>query len=583
MKKQINSQTIIITLDLLKNVETLIKRLESSLNLQKQFLSEIDNKLTSFLNNKSKNKNDILLIDQLLKILPKIINQLGIPFVYYFFKQEKLLEKFVNLYYDKYEKEIGDIYETCLNISSFSLYYDYFNKLKHYLIDIGIIQNKEQYANKNIPMNPEEMLFENISSILNELTQLKNIGIDKENIHKLENDYKDILKEIKNLPTKMVITRAQIEFYQELIKPFGDYLKSMNKNINKDIIVREDEKFIDTQLNKNNNLNKEVMSVVNIPLDKRTFFYQNEKIKETRNKFIEFKNYRIPLSQEKGEEIKKELCSFLNSQGGRLYIGIDEQNIVKGIELNYKKRDNLRNSLINLTFDFYPKCRLDKIFVYFIPIKDPYSNNFVKKKYVIKIRVYPGDPEVLYSMSNKGGYHSTIRRNGQCVELNSTEIYNEIIERDELKNIQNNNNHVIKENDIKDPEPEINQQDLENDDDDYEDIPAFGINNLNNIKQIIKEKGQKKNYGKPKKIIKNMVREGTITIKVTNIDENIPVNEINRFFNGCKCATQKFFKSGYGYLNFSSLNDANNCIVNYDGIKLGNKKIKLNIVNNEKI
>ena len=86
MKKQINSQTIIITLDLLKNVETLIKRLESSLNLQKQFLSEIDNKLTSFLNNKSKNKNDILLIDQLLKILPKIINQLGIPSVYNFYK-----------------------------------------------------------------------------------------------------------------------------------------------------------------------------------------------------------------------------------------------------------------------------------------------------------------------------------------------------------------------------------------------------------------------------------------------------------------------------------------------------------------
>ena len=85
------------------------------------------------------------------------------------------------------------------------------------------------------------------------------------------------------------------------------------------------------------------------------------------------------------------------------------------------------------------------------------------------------------------------------MELNSTEIYNEIIERDELKNIQNNNNHVIKENDIKDPEPEINQQDLENDDDDYEDIPAFGINNLNNIKQIIKEKDKKKIMGNQKK------------------------------------------------------------------------------------
>ena len=78
-----------------------------------------------------------------------------------------------------------------------------------------------------------------------------------------------------------------------------------------------------------------------------------------------------------------------------------------------------------------------------------------------------------------------------------------------------------------------------------------------------------------------MVREGTIVIKVSNIDENLAVNDINRFFNGCKCATQKFFKTGYGYLNFSSVNDANNCLLKYDGLKLGNKKIKLNVMNNE--
>ena len=576
------NQIITITLDLLKNTDILIKRLESSLILQKKFLEEIDNKLSSFLNNKNKNKNEIALIEQLLSVLPTIMSHLGIPFVYYFFKQEKFLEKFVNLFYDKYEKEVGAIYETCLNIFSFSLYYDYFNKLKHYLIEIGLIQNKEQYTNKNCSMNPEQILFENISAILNELTQLKNIGIDKENINKLESDYNEILKEIKILPTKMDIPCPHIDFYQELIKPLGDYLKSMNKNINKNknvnvnanVNVKKEEKFIDTQIKKNNNL-----PLINKPLDQRTFFYLDEKIKEISNQVIEFKNYRLPLSQEKGEELKKELCSFLNSQGGRLYIGINEQNIVKGIDLNYKKRDNLRNSLINLTYDFYPKCRLDKIFVYFIPIKDPNTKKFINKKYVIKIRVYPGDPEVLYSMSNKGGYHSTIRRNGKCIELNSTEIYNEIIDRDEYKKIPiNYKNQILKENEIKDPEPEINQEDLENeDDDDYNDITPFGDNNINNL---IKEK-IKKNYGKPKKFIKNMVREGTIVIKVTNIDENLAINDINRFFNGCKCATQKFFNSGYGYLNFSSANDANNCLLKYDGLKLGNKKIKLNVINNE--
>ena len=36
----------------------------------------------------------------------------------------------------------------------------------------------------------------------------------------------------------------------------------------------------------------------------------------------------------------------------------------------------------------------------------------------------------------------------------------------------------------------------------------------------------------------------------------------------------------YGYLNFSNLNDANNCIDRFNGIKLGNKNIKLSIVIN---
>ena len=88
---------------------------------------------------------------------------------------------------------------------------------------------------------------------------------------------------------------------------------------------------------------------------------------------------------------------------------------------------------------------------------------------------------------------------------------------------------------------------------------------------------------KKRKEKKNLIiKEGTITIKVTNIDENLPLNEVNKAFNGCKCSSQKFFKTGYGYVNFSNLNDANNCLVNYEGKKLGNKKLKLIIGKMEK-
>ena len=56
------------------------------------------------------------------------------------------------------------------------------------------------------------------------------------------------------------------------------------------------------------------------------------------------------------------------------------------------------------------------------------------------------------------GYQSTIRKEGKCIELNSNEIYEEIIRRDEDKF----NNQEEKDINIKDPEPEVNQQDLEN-------------------------------------------------------------------------------------------------------------------------
>ena len=584
-----NNSGEIITLEALKNFDVLIRKLKMSLNTQKQFLIELNNKLSSFLKN-NKNNEESLLIEELIIKLPEIISILGIPFAYHFLNQDNVLIKFLSLYYQQYEEKVSKIFKTCLNIFSFSLYYDYINSLKFELIEIGIIQKIEEYSNKNCNMNPEQVIFENISSMLNKLKQLKDIGIDKDNISKFENDYNDIIKEINNLHTKMKISLAQIEFYEELIKPFGDYLKSMHKNKNN---IKEEEKNTELKLStndENKNIIKEKDPILDIPLEKRTFFYKDEKIKESRNQMIEFKQFSFPLNQDNRDEIKRHLCSFLNAEGGRLYIGINEKNIVEGIVLDYKRRDIIRNNLINLTFDFYPKCRVDKIFVYFIPIKELKTKIFLPKKYIIKIRIYPGSPEVLYSMTNKGGYYSTIRRNGECIDLDSIEIYNEIIRRDEYRNILNNNDnsYILKENEIKDPEPEINLLDLENDE--KNETPkakpssiSSNNNNLNNTKKIIIERSinaHKAIKGNAKKNL--IIKEGTITIKVTNIDENLPLNEVNKAFNGCKCSSQKFFKTGYGYVNFSNLNDANNCLVNYEGKKLGNKKLKLIIGKMEK-
>ena len=566
-QKEINSS--FIPRNELKNIPLLIQKLKSSLKFQKEFIKEFQQDLQVFINNEVDNNINInSSINEYMDSIPFILTELGIPFAHNFLKNSTIYYNLMGLYFDKkekndekYVKKITLIFEAFIDVFKFILSNEELNDIRDYLYEMKIIENKNEII-MNEPKD-EEKIYENFYIILNGLKALMEIGKEKEKIDELNKKYSDLKKDINmlNIKTPGQINQADIEFFNELIQEIDDYFKKIN-SLNSNIIINE--------IPENKKFEEEIL---NIPLDQRTFFYLNEKIKEKKNELIEFKNYSLPLTnKEDGEDIKRQICGFLNSRGGRLYIGINGQNLVKGVVLNSKSRDNTRNNLFNLTYDFYPNCRTDKILIYFIPVKNPKNKEYISKRYIVKIRVYPGDPEFLYSMTSVG-YHSIIRRNEICYELNSSEICQEIIERNELKKIKNEDNNYIKELNIKDPEPEINDNEEEID------LPFFGVDDNKNlsesIKKIIKEKGKRFPRKKNKK---NMVREGNITVKVNNIDENLPINEVNKFFNECKRSSQKMLK-GYGFLNFSNIHDANECIAQYNGKKLGNKKIKLSIVN----
>ena len=141
------------------------------------------------------------------------------------------------------------------------------------------------------------------------------------------------------------------------------------------------------------------------------------------------------LGQEK--EIKIQYI-FLNSNGGRIYIGINDQKLGKGVVLIYKNCDIFRNTLVGFMNDFYQKCRLDKIKVYFIPIKNLFTKKYINNLYVVKIIILAGDPYTFYSITKKGGFIFSIRRQSQVFNLDAEEITKEIIVRNELKK---NSNH----------------------------------------------------------------------------------------------------------------------------------------------
>jgi hypothetical protein len=196
----------------------------------------------------------------------------------------------------------------------------------------------------------------------------------------------------------------------------------------------------------------------------RTSFFNNEFISFEEDETIEYKCYNLPLkinykngvssgddqhTQKLVDNLKKQICGLLNNKGGRVYIGINDDRKVEGVFLNPKQRDETRNTLINFTSDFYPKCRTDKIKISMIPVKNAVGE-YINNKYVVKILVKKGDTGKLYSVSSKF-YKSYMRLPGQCVELSSIEIEKEIIDRNLKKE-----EISISLDDFIDPEPEIN-------------------------------------------------------------------------------------------------------------------------------
>lgn len=528
-----------------KNLPLLLQKLKGSLKFQKELIKEIEEKLNAIANEEV---NVDPFLEKILDTTNIIIKELGICFAHYFINNENIKLFLISIYYNKIlTNKILLLFKTCLNVFKSINSNEQINMIRNDLNALLIIEEENEII---ITKGKEdEKIYENIYAILKELNELNQIGMDMEYFTELEKKYLNIQKEIKILQLKLYYqqNQAEIDFFHELMQEVEINLKQVSSK-----------KPIENKFYNINEIveNKKEEEIINLPLDKRTFFYYDEKIKERPNEFIEFKNFSNPLANENRDEIKRQICSFLNTQGGRLYIGINDKNKVKGLVLNYELRDKSRRDLDSLTNDFYPDCRIDKIYIDFIPVKDAKTKEYLKSRFIMKIRVFPGDPSVLYSMSIRG-YHSTIRKNNQCITLNSTEIYNQIIIRDKNKK----NNTFKKEENIRDPEPERYNDDGDND---IENVPIFGINlDLNkNISDKIRK--QLKEKGRPKKKKNIILREGTFAVKVTNIDENEPLNEVNKFFNGCKCYSQKML-NGHGFLNFSNLNDAIKCIENYNG------------------
>lgn len=575
-------------------IKGLISAFSSDLNKHKIFINHLNELIyqTSL-----SNKECFIEFQNINIILPFLICVLGIPFCDLINDNDNIINYYVNNFKESKSDIIKNILINYINVFNFKsehttpadnliqLLQDYDNEIK------------EMINNKRNNKSEIEEIYDNINSQYNQIT--------KEGINDKIEEYKIFIKEqtdiINGLVQKNIYPNATIEYLREKINtieklvntksnqininPNINNINCINLNCNKDNNINNSKNlnFFNNPIflnnyNKNNNIinnlnnnglnMEEKNKLKDIPLKERTFFYLNEELNEGEDEYIEFKNYNYPFNHEKIDEIKRQYCGFLNNHGGRIYIGIDDLKIVKGIRLTYKERDTIRNELINYAYDFYPKCRIDKINVYFIQIKNPQNKKKINNLYVIQIIILPGEPYNLYSITNKGGFIATLRLPGQCINLTAEEIHSEIMKRGELLKAKYSQKQKNDENEMEN-EIEDNKSEDNNNEDNSNDDTTLGINE--NIEKV--EESDESQINNKKKIV--------YVVKITNIDTSLKIKDINRYFNGCRSSYQKFpakkgKSKGYGEIHFTKKEAAKSFIDKYNRISLcGQKQINM--------
>jgi len=545
-----------------ENTELIIAFLNSSFSNQKLFIDLIQQLIN---NSFSENSTTLSILDKLNKILPDIIHNIGIPLCELLNEKTTIINYYYNLYLQNNSSN-KNILINFINIFNFESSEknpvdNLFEKLQYKEpFTCSILKSQKRNNKTEIEILYDEIttLFSNIRIKINNKDKF-----DKENYNSFQYSIKEKLDKIKKLETENKYPKALIEYFQEKIENLLFLFNKINKEQNRHNEIKTESLFKEQNNNSEFNIDEILQKLRDIPLKNRTSFYKEEQLSQGEDEFTEFKNYYLPLTEEKGNELKRQFCAFLNNKGGRLYLGINDQKIVKGVILDYKMRDELRNLLVNFTYDFYPKCRLDKIKVYFIPVKNMKDNKFINDLFVVKIIILQGDPFILYSMTNKG-FNSAIRLQGQCANLTAEEITNEIIRRGKLADSNKIENLNLINNQFNDPEPEIN----------YE-------NELDN-KESSNSSEENINHHKEKNIKIN--NRDIFVVEVKNIDQNLDIKDVYDKFEDCGSIYKKFFSKngkskGYGLLKFSNENMGISAIKKMNNLLIGGKRISLSVKN----
>ena len=517
-----------------------------------------------------------------------------------------------------YKDIVTNLYQSIFNTLNFKGKCT--KQLKDEFLPLNFNKKKEREPTKR------EKLFDKIISLYYEYN---NYISNKQQKNYYLNTFVQKFVDIKTLYSKMIKEGVDDDkhIYDQFDKDFYDKFILLLDSIEKKICLKEKLINIPKKPEKKNNLEL----VKEIPLKNRTFFYNKEKLIYGEDKQIEYKNYSFPFTKILKEQIKRQICGFLNSQGGRIFIGISDDKVVNGISMKYHERDIITNEIVNLTYDFYPKCRT-YIDVNFIPIKNINDNKYIKNLFIIKIIVSQGETNQLYSCTTKG-FNSYLRLQGQCINLTAEEIRYQLIKREKnsdfpinpeefkdpipenpelIKSNENLNNQLnikniintnLKDNyNISNSKIHIHEKDVGNGKNFFKIEKTNKRKNEDNYKEYVEEgkeddyeeeneeedfeeyneddevevnEENKKNYSEN---LKNNSNIFTIKVNINPLSKKKPTRQdVKNIFSSANC-NKKFIREGkkfYGYLNFSNKLDAISFQKKFNGNINPNYQIKL--------
>lgn len=100
--------------------------------------------------------------------------------------------------------------------------------------------------------------------------------------------------------------------------------------------------------------------------------------------------------------MRQVLCSYLNTKGGYLFIGVTDSRHVVGIQMNPQQRDEFKRLVQTISTTFFPKVDMvhdPMIHVSYIPVKNQLGENLAGR-FVIRVTVQQGDVSTFYTYQN---------------------------------------------------------------------------------------------------------------------------------------------------------------------------------------